>query len=46
MVKTLTIVHGFRPETDIFDSSKKDTIRKGISRGAEWHKLQLCSIFQ
>ena len=27
-------------------SANKDFIRKGISRGTEWHKLQLCSTFQ
>ena len=40
------IVHGFRTEYEKFDSGKKCFIRKGISRGVEWHKFQLRSTFQ
>ena len=35
--KPLSIVHGFRPETENFDIGKKnDAMEKHISRGAEW----------
>ena len=43
--KTLTIVHGFQPETENFDMAEKDTRRKHISRGVEWRKFHLHSTF-
>ena len=36
---------GFWPEIENFDFGKKNTIGKGISRGAEWRKFQLHSTF-
>ena len=40
------IVHGFRPESEKLGSGQKDTIGKGISRAAEWHKSHARSTFQ
>ena len=41
------VVHGFRPEPESLDFGKTcDIIRKGTSRGAEWHKIQVLIIFQ
>ena len=45
-IKPWVIVHGFWPKSAILTSAKKDTIRKGISRGAEWRKFQIHSTFQ
>ena len=42
-VKHLTIVYGFRPETENFDLANNNAIRKGIPRG---YRFQLCSTFQ
>ena len=48
ITKPWTIVHGFWPETQNFDSIKKSIIivGKGITRGTEWCKFRLHSIFQ
>ena len=48
MVLPKTMDYGlvFGQNLKILTLAKKDTIRKGISRGAEWRKFQLHSTFQ